>query len=226
MNAGSQKGVTLVEAALVLAVLGVILTLGVTSLAPVLRGHDREATGHTLTSVRDALVGFANVNHRLPRISSGGTGVEGDFDVPAAFEAVGELPNSTIGCSRGDAYGYVLSYDVDNDYTDVDAGPGLPESDFWDELAFRGSSSTYSYVAPLVIVDNGSPFDAAFVVVSPGPNGVLDCYSEGPPLTKFRYYQVYETMRPEDDPSFPIAGYDDVVSYVTPAQLYSETGGP
>lgn len=216
---GRSAGVTLVEAAIVLVILAVVLVFGVTAMGPLIAGRDRLATEVTLDSIRDALVGYANINSRLPRVdSSGSDGVEdaatNNTTSRFATPSTNYLPNATIGCARGDAYGRAVEYDVDNDYTNVQNGSGTTQQDLWDELDGTGQgTATDDFTAgPRVKIDSTTEFSVAFVVVSLGPDGQMDAATG-------RLYQVYET-------SAPPAGYDDIVIYMTAAELYEKTGGP
>lgn len=109
----SQSGFTLVELAIVLFV--VALMLG-GMLLPLAGQQDIRNYGDTqkiLAEARDALVGFAMANDRLPCPATGPNGVEDPVGgstalIPCTNPYGGFLPAATLGLSPVDAEGYRL----------------------------------------------------------------------------------------------------------------------
>lgn len=112
-------GFSLLEMAVVLVILGLVLG-GL--LGPLSASVEQKALADTdasLALAREALLGFAMVNGRLP-CPDADTDDDGDEDCPAAGE--GELPWRTLGLTRAmarDAWGNALRYRPDAAFTAI-----------------------------------------------------------------------------------------------------------
>ena len=117
----SQRGFTLIEMAMVILLIGLIVSGGLFALAPVLDRAKTNQTNATLDQVENALVLFAIRNSRLPcptdgSLTSGNTyGVEipqgGGSCTVAAANAI--IPWKSLGLDESysnDAWGHRLSY--------------------------------------------------------------------------------------------------------------------
>ena len=110
--ARAQRAFTLVEMAVVLAIVGFLLLMGMYTLSAQADQRAREETQRRLEQARDALLGFAVANGRLPCPASGAaTGVEADS--PAGSGTCtnaynGFLPGITIGFQPVDSDGFAL----------------------------------------------------------------------------------------------------------------------
>lgn len=142
-------GFTLIELAVVLFILGLLLSSFLTPLATSLEQRDREETSKMLEEIRESLLGYALVHGHLPCPDcsaaggncaggatvndgiedgeNGGTGVSpraGNFNACAVVE--GNLPWVTLDVSEIDAWGNRFIYRVTDDYADdvdgTDAG--------------------------------------------------------------------------------------------------------
>jgi prepilin-type N-terminal cleavage/methylation domain-containing protein len=128
-----HRGFTLVELAVVLAIFGLLLGILV---IPLSTQVDQQRIGETerqLTAVREALMGFAIANGRLPCPASpivpSGTAGAGTENKPGAACAAAEgvLPWATLGVPETDAWGWRLTYRVTLAFAD-DAAAGMQAS--------------------------------------------------------------------------------------------------
>ena len=107
-----ERGFTLVEIAVVLAIVGVLLGSLMYALSVQAEQRAREETQRTLERAREALIGFALANGRLPCPASGATtGVESDS--PAGSGSCtnyysGFLPAISLGFQPVDEQGFAL----------------------------------------------------------------------------------------------------------------------
>ncbi len=133
------RGFSLVELAVALAILGLLLGGLVLPLAAQSEMRMRRETDKALADIRDALVGFAIVNGRLPCpaapaviTGTAGAGVEAsasngsgclcatgtnvaasDGSHCSGSAVIGVMPWSTLGLAEGDAWGRRFTYSVD-----------------------------------------------------------------------------------------------------------------
>ena len=103
-----QQGFSLVEMAIVLVILGFVLT----ALLLPLRAQREQAaqlqTINTLETAKQALLGFAQANGRLPCPVIAGSGIAVPNASGACTQQVGFLPAATLGLQPIDANGFAL----------------------------------------------------------------------------------------------------------------------
>lgn len=101
-----QSGFTLIEMAVVLVIVGLLLGGMLMPLASQMETDRRKETSATLESIREALIGFAIINGRLPCPDTNGDGLPGPgvCNTGANQRNVGGLPYVTLGLSRYDAW--------------------------------------------------------------------------------------------------------------------------
>lgn len=117
-RAPCNQGFTLLELAIVILVLGLVLAGGIVPLQTQIEARDRSLTFDRLALIRDALLGFAAANGRLPCPDQGGDGrADPAFDpaLPASANCsaqTGFLPWSELGVDGLDAWGNRYGYRV------------------------------------------------------------------------------------------------------------------
>lgn len=160
-----QKGFTLVEIAIVMLIFGLIIGGIMGPLKTQLQNLDRKETKKLIEGTKDAMIGFAIRNGRLPCPDTSGDGQENKPGVNCT-SARGVVPWVTLGVSQHDAWNRPLTYRVDTDFADSTTGTGCPDTDVPGvsfELCSTGNitvraTSTGATVAsgiPAVIVSHG-----------------------------------------------------------------------
>ncbi len=181
------RAFTLVEMALVLAILGALATAALQPLGVLLEARDRRATAALLEQAIEALYGHAIMHGRLPcpDAPSDGDGHEDRSPEGLCSTAAGLLPAADLGVRAADAWGNRLRYRVTARTAPAAAGAGFTVSD---DGYCRGGDGTLDLCerGELVVLTRGDDprtvareSNAAFtladavpaVVVSHGANG-------------------------------------------------------
>lgn len=137
-------GFTLIEMAVVLVIVGLLLGGMLVPLATQMETDRRKETTATLESIREALIGYAVINGRLPCHDTNGDGVPGPgtCNTGANQRNVGGLPFATLGVSRTDAWGNAWTYAVNGAYTQTLAlPPPAVTNDLGGDLEVRASAN-------------------------------------------------------------------------------------
>jgi len=114
-----SPGFTLIEMAMVLVIVGIIISIVATVLPSLIKSSKIKKARSILEEVDYAIQGYVTANGRLPFADNGTTGEE-DSATPTYF---GNLPYVTLGLSSGDdAWGNRLKYGVNKDLTTTNAG--------------------------------------------------------------------------------------------------------
>lgn len=107
-----SSGFTLIEVAIVLFVLALLGGAILVPLSAQVEQRYYDETTRTMNDVRDALLGFAVVNRRLPCPDTDGDGIENPAGGPPCTSAQGSLPWATLGIGNTDAWGRPFLYRV------------------------------------------------------------------------------------------------------------------
>lgn len=111
-GSANQRGFSLVELAVVMAIIALLLGTAMYTLSARSEQHSRDDTLHTLEQAREALLGFAIANGRLPCPASGAsTGVEAETapgNNICSNPYDGFLPAITLGFQPVDSQGFAL----------------------------------------------------------------------------------------------------------------------
>jgi prepilin-type N-terminal cleavage/methylation domain-containing protein len=110
-------GFTLVELAVVVAVIALLLGSLLVPLTTQVEQRNVSQTQRQLDEIREAIIGFAMVNGRLPRPATSPTnGTENPAPCTSALDCTGYLPWVTLGVPRTDAWGKMYRYSVTLDF--------------------------------------------------------------------------------------------------------------
>jgi len=103
-----QTGFTLVEMAIVLVIFGLILSALLLPLRAQREQAAQAQTINTLDNAKQALLGFAQANGRLPCPASGSTGIESPAVAGICNPQVGFLPSITLGIQPANPQGFAI----------------------------------------------------------------------------------------------------------------------
>jgi type II secretory pathway pseudopilin PulG len=165
-------GFTLIEIAFVIAIIGLLLGALLTPLATQVRISKVKATDRALAEVREALLGFAVTNGRLPCPDTGTDGVEDGGGGVACAALSGSLAYASLGVEPLDSWGRRFTYRVTAEF----ARSPLPGStcalaDDRLGLCDTGDITINSRIVQTKAIQAYSTASVA-VVVSHGPNGL------------------------------------------------------
>lgn len=160
-----RSGFTLVEMAVVVTLIGILMTLGLMTATSVMENSRRATTKERQDYVRDALLVFFTNNHRFPCADDGSAARNGVEKCPTAL---GTVPYQTLGIGRDkviDGYGNFITYRLDT-------GNG------WHLLATFPPSPAPCTPPPMALAVYSTPTappasatKAIVVLISHGPNG-------------------------------------------------------
>lgn len=173
--AKSVRGFTLIELAIVIAIVALLLGALLAPLATQIQTRNIKETRESLADIKEALTGFAMSRGRLPcpdtdPVPDGQENIL-DTECGATLESSeGFLPYADLGVSGTDAWGRVFRYAVSREFTRPTvpgAPPALDQLDLSDALNANIEVFTRdSAKAPVAL-----SVTAPAVVLSVGPNG-------------------------------------------------------
>lgn len=112
-----QQGFTLTELAIVLFIVALMIGGMLMPLSAQMDVRARSETEKTLNEIRDALIGFAVINGRLPRpATSAVNGVENPAACADNAACSGFIPWATLGTAKIDGWGKLIRYSVAQEY--------------------------------------------------------------------------------------------------------------
>lgn len=113
----TQTGFSLVEMAIVLAIVALLLGSLLPTISGQIEQQRRNETRKYMDEVRDALLGYAIANKHLPCPDTNGDGTA-EATCTTVAQQVGTLPYKDLGVIDKDAYGSVLVYAVTKEFAD------------------------------------------------------------------------------------------------------------
>lgn len=214
-----QRGFTLVELAVALAIVGLLLGMLIVPLNAQVDQQRISDTQKQLNLITEAILGFAVANGRLPCPATPGTANTvagaGSENKPGATCALsdGVLPWAALGLPETDAWGRRFTYRVTTAMADDPAG-GLQASF---TLTDNGGITIKSSAAGVTIASN-----VAAVVVSHGKNGLGAYQTSGAQIAGAAGDELENANA---DATFvskiPDPAFDDLVAWVSPNVLKS-----
>ncbi len=188
-----QAGLTLLEMAIVLVVLGIILGMTLPLLSELSRHRHVRLTQRDLEEIREALAGYAGIHGRLPWADTNGDGRED------AGQPTGALPFLELGVGPVDSWRNPYHYDVNQNLASTNSISALCSA-----LASLGPGS----LPQLTFSTGGASSPQALVVISRGENSSLD--GANPDADR-----IYEAHTPSQN-------FDDLGLGISPNTLYGK----
>jgi prepilin-type N-terminal cleavage/methylation domain-containing protein len=187
-----EAGLTLIELAIVLVVLGIILGMTLPLLSELTRHRHYRSAQKELEEIKEALIGYAAIHFRLPNADANGDGVQDTGQV------TGTIPFVDLGLGAVDPWRNAYRYDVNQRLTNTNNLQALCSA-----LASIGATEL-----PQVAFSAGGPSSPqAAVVISMGENSRLDEENADGD-------RVYEART-------PTATFDDITVAIAPNALYT-----
>jgi len=112
----SDSGFTLVELAVVVAVIALLLGSLLVPLTTQVEQRNVAQTDTQLEEIRQALIGFAMLNGRLPRPATSATNGTEKGPCASAQDCTGYLPWAVLGVNKTDAWGKIFRYSVSPEF--------------------------------------------------------------------------------------------------------------
>lgn len=122
-----QDGFSLAELAVAFVIIGILLAGALMPISAQVEVRNIAETRRTMEAVRDAIIGYAQVNGRLPcpangALAMGATGAgseQWDSTNNRCTTSLGVVPWGTLGVPEADAWGRRLTYRVSNAFSDA-----------------------------------------------------------------------------------------------------------
>ncbi|MDP1654382.1 MAG: type II secretion system protein [Rhodocyclaceae bacterium] len=108
----AQHGFTLTEMAVVLVIVALLIGGMILPLTAQQDLRARQETERSLAEIREALIGFAVVNSRLPRPATSATNGAEKASCTSDADCSGFIPWATLGAQRSDNWGKLIRYSV------------------------------------------------------------------------------------------------------------------
>lgn len=162
MKMKHNSGFTLVELAIVLVIIGLVLSAFLTPLAAQLAQARNTEARKDLSEIKEALLGFAVVNGRLPCPDTNNDGLEDAcLNTNVTVTTGGNVPWSTLSTKQLDPWQRRYQYRVNNGFT----APFL--------LSTAGSGAGEIRVCTTSACANTEANNVPFVIFSTGENGAV-----------------------------------------------------
>lgn len=156
----SPNGFTLIEIAVVLAIIGLLLGGILVPLSAQMEQHNISDTQKSLSDIKEAVIGYALANGRLPcpakpALISGVDALAGQADCTIT---TGVIPWVTLGVNETDAWGHRFTYSVTPEFADA-----ISANSFGYD-----SNPTYGCVSTHVCTPTNNPLNSSFALCSCG----------------------------------------------------------
>lgn len=173
-NSQAQVGFSLVEMAIVLAIVALLMAGLLPTLSSQIEQQRRNETRRQLDEIQQALLGYAVSNGHLPCPAKSFTDGTEDRNgaTGACNKRIGFLPWAQLGVSKTDGWGRIFLYSASNTFTNA------PPSSLFTLSSSRDITvKTRNSAGSLVNLSNSNDIPA--VVLSTGPNGIFGTTDSG-----------------------------------------------
>lgn len=164
----TYHGFTLVEMAIVLFIVALLLGGLLPTVTSQLEQQRNSETSKQLAEIKEALIGYALVNGRLPRPATSATNGSEHAACATAADCTGFIPWATLGTPKLDSWGKIIRYSVTPAFAGGATGTDLftlsatvatktiqTDSVTSIYLAGQGSCTTTNQCVPAVILSHG-----------------------------------------------------------------------
>ena len=234
----SRRGFTLIELAVVIAIVGLLLGAILTPLSTQIKVRKNRDAERRLQVASEALVGFAIANGRLPCPDTDRNGIENS--PCAAPAAVGFIPWATLDTEPLDPWGRIVLYRVNSEFT-LPVATGQPPStpgqlDITDRGDGRVRTPDLSTKVPTDITQ-----EAPVMLLSTGANGAGGTHLDGTTIAgpaagtdeaenlngdRFAVRRTHtpaaaacDDINPGPPPGNPPCEFDDIVAWISGPRL-------
>lgn len=221
-----HAGFTLLELSIVLVIIGVLLGGGIQVLSVHKQVQGQRETQLLLEQVREALIGYAAMNGRLPRpAQSASNGQERTAACANDADCTGFVPWLTLGVSKVDAWGKLLRYSVSPGYAGGNDGMTLISFTTTSTLETKtikeadpstpANLANLSTTIPAVIFSQGQGrwgYNSEGVLLGDGTNNNPDEDNNQSASQIF-------ISRPASAAAHPRGEFDDIVIWLSPYTL-------
>jgi len=151
----NQAGFTLIELAVVIVVIALLLGSILVPLTSQVEQRKVLETQKTLDEIKEALIGFAMINGRLPRPATSSSDGTERGNCTTELECTGFIPWTALGVSKVDSYGKIIRYSVTPAFAN---GPFTLATVATKTVKTRAASSvlTLASAVPAVIFSQGA----------------------------------------------------------------------
>ena len=219
-----------------LLVLLTVAALGAASLfiSAAGQGNGRDARERknvaVLNHAREALIGFALTNGRLPRpAASSLDGSEASAPCSTDASCTGFLPWSALGIDRADSWGKLIRYSVTPVYT---VAPVVRAASVGTKTVLtREANGTIRYLAGFPVCAPGTPCMVAVLYSAGRDNFGTSALGIAQPnvsttnideAANDRAVRDFMSRAASDDKLAPGGEFDDLVGFIAPGQLYQQ----
>ena len=218
------RGFTLVELTIVLVIVGLLLGSLMVPLSAQIDQRNYNETQRQINEVREALIGFAVLNGRLPRpATSSSDGAENTANCNETTTCTGFIPWTTLGVRKTDAWNKMIRYSVTPAYANA---PFALDTSGSKKVLTRDGSGTTSY---LIGSTSGCSPCAPAVIYSAGKNnwGYADdgsALADGSTSNADEDANAIATTSffSRDQSTVPNGGeFDDLVVWIPPYVLFN-----
>src|SRR6187551_2400671 len=118
MNIKHKSGFTLVEMAIVLVIIGLVISAFLTPITAQLEQSRNAEARKDLSEIKEALLGFAVINGRLPCPDTDGNGTDdGCANTNTTSTTAGNVPWTLLDTKQLDPWGRRYRYQVNNAFS-------------------------------------------------------------------------------------------------------------
>ncbi|NGZ07733.1 MAG: type II secretion system protein [Magnetococcales bacterium] len=143
------SGFSLIEMSIMLAVVGTILVSGIQAIQAQLHKSRFEAAQKQLRDIQSALLGFIQLNNRLPCPD---TDFDGDAETSPCASPEGQLPWRDLQLSPLDPWGHLYTYRVTSAWTSSNITDGVGNGNITIQDANGNNLATQ---IPMVVLSHG-----------------------------------------------------------------------